>query len=392
MKTVSKCLFSGIIAAIILNSAHANAALTAYDGFNYPTSGTSVVGQIDSGLNASFGWSEGWADNTGQTNADVQGPVYVNATGLTYSKAGSHLVVSGGSVEQTDLDTYLPFRNLATSLGGTGEITTPQTVWVSFLVKNLGGADPVGTPAHLPTAFMANTYFLLGSTPNSASAPTPSNARYVGGGYNGGGGIGGASASGSITAFTPAVKDGNVHLIATRFIFGGGTNNTLMQIDSWLDPTPGVDPTTDPFYTSNAGYHKFGSTSANIVFNGAFFRGHESGQGAYDEIRIGETALDVLPVAPVLGDFDGDRDVDGADFIVWQTNYPTLNGATLLQGDADGDADVDGADFAAWQSGFPTAPAAGVIPIPEPVNFLLMITGMACIGIWRWRPRCRGIA
>jgi hypothetical protein len=257
----------------------------------------------------------------------------------------------------------------------------PQTVWVSFLVKNLGGADPIGTPAHLPTAFMANTYFLLGSTPNSGSAPTTSNARYVGGGYNGGGGIGGASGTGSITAFTPAVKDGNVHLIATRFIFGGGTNNTQMQIDSWLDPTPGVDPTTDPFYTSNAGYHKSGSTSANIVFNGAFFRGHESGQGAYDEIRIGETALDVLPVAPVLGDFDGDLDVDGADFIVWQTNFPTESGASLSQGDADDDDDVDGADFAVWQTYFPTQPGPGVTPVPEPEALILGLTAFAGIGL-----------
>src|SRR5262249_16207911 len=45
------------------------------------------------------------------------------------------------------------------------------------------------------------------------------------------------------------------------------------------------------------------------------------------------------------GDFDGDGDVDGADFVAWQTHFPTASGATRADGDADGDGDVDGADF-----------------------------------------------
>lgn len=52
------------------------------------------------------------------------------------------------------------------------------------------------------------------------------------------------------------------------------------------------------------------------------------------------------------GDFDGDHDVDGADFVVWQTNFSKANGATRSQGDADGDGDVDGADFVVWQTHF----------------------------------------
>src|SRR5690606_33311456 len=54
------------------------------------------------------------------------------------------------------------------------------------------------------------------------------------------------------------------------------------------------------------------------------------------------------------GDFDGDGDVDGADFVVWQTNFPKSTGGTLATGDADADGDVDGADFVVWQTNFPT--------------------------------------
>jgi hypothetical protein len=43
---------------------------------------------------------------------------------------------------------------------------------------------------------------------------------------------------------------------------------------------------------------------------------------------------------------DGDGDVDGRDFLVWQHNPA-----------ADGDGDVDGRDFLVWQRG--SSPAAG---------------------------------
>ena len=75
------------------------------------------------------------------------------------------------------------------------------------------------------------------------------------------------------------------------------------------------------------------------------------------------------------GDFDSDGDVDGADFVAWQTNFPTANGATLAQGDADGDGDVDGADFVVWQTNFPFTPGPGAAPVPEQHSFLLAIVG-----------------
>jgi hypothetical protein len=66
------------------------------------------------------------------------------------------------------------------------------------------------------------------------------------------------------------------------------------------------------------------------------------------------------------GDFDGDGDADGADFIVWQTNFPTTSGATPATGDADGDNDVDGADFANWQDNFPANPSSSPASAPSP--------------------------
>lgn len=69
---------------------------------------------------------------------------------------------------------------------------------------------------------------------------------------------------------------------------------------------------------------------------------------------------------PPPGDFDGDGDVDGSDFAMWQTGFPKTSGATLQQGDADGDGDVDGADFVVWQTNFAMAGGQATTSVPEP--------------------------
>ena len=54
--------------------------------------------------------------------------------------------------------------------------------------------------------------------------------------------------------------------------------------------------------------------------------------------------------AGLAGDFDGDGDVDGRDFLAWQRGYGTqAPDATKSDGDADGDTDVDGDDLTVWQ-------------------------------------------
>ena len=61
----------------------------------------------------------------------------------------------------------------------------------------------------------------------------------------------------------------------------------------------------------------------------------------------------------ISGDFDGDEDVDGDDFLVWQSGFGITDGATFSDGDGDADGDVDGDDFLIWQSQFGTASGGG---------------------------------
>jgi hypothetical protein len=99
------------------------------------------------------------------------------------------------------------------------------------------------------------------------------------------------------------------------------------------------------------------------------------------------SGLDVASSIATLhpGDFDQDGDVDGADFVSWQTNFPKESGATLAQGDADGDGDVDGADFVVWQTNFPFTPGQGASPVPEPATWLLLGLTLPALAVVRRR-------
>jgi T5SS/PEP-CTERM-associated repeat protein len=88
-----------------------------------------------------------------------------------------------------------------------------------------------------------------------------------------------------------------------------------------------------------------------------------------------------LPTKP--GDFDADGDVDGADFVIWQTNFPAASGHYLGTGDADADGDVDGADFVAWQTHFPTPAAPGFAAVPEPAGWFLGLISAAVLTLTR---------
>jgi hypothetical protein len=63
-------------------------------------------------------------------------------------------------------------------------------------------------------------------------------------------------------------------------------------------------------------------------------------------------------------DFDGNHDVDGADFLSWQVGFGTSVVATPAQGDANSDGDVDVGDLTTWCASFGAPPVAHFVPEP----------------------------
>ncbi|MCA9235174.1 MAG: PEP-CTERM sorting domain-containing protein [Planctomycetales bacterium] len=85
-------------------------------------------------------------------------------------------------------------------------------------------------------------------------------------------------------------------------------------------------------------------------------------------IQAGDTG-----VQPILGDFNDDQRVDGADFLEWQRGVGTLYNA---------------ADLADWQANFGTLPgsaAPAAHTVPEPGTLGLLAAGAAGVSLLRRR-------
>jgi hypothetical protein len=101
----------------------------------------------------------------------------------------------------------------------------------------------------------------------------------------------------------------------------------------------------------------------------------------YNFFGIDDVTVETIEDTEENADFDGDGDIDGADFLTWQRGVSV--GTTLGEGDADGDEDVDAADLAIWESQFGGAQAnAGQVPEPGALA-LLAFGGLALA--WRRR-------
>ena len=87
-----------------------------------------------------------------------------------------------------------------------------------------------------------------------------------------------------------------------------------------------------------------------------------------EEVRL-------IYLAAFAADFDGDGDVDGGDFLAWQTAFLVDDG-----GDANGDGVTDGRDFLIWQNEFRPDNGLANSAVPEPSAFAWVVV-LAAVGV-----------
>jgi hypothetical protein len=173
-----------------------------------------------------------------------------------------------------------------------------------------------------------------------------------------------ASVSAGAGVITPGV-DGEILAVRNAYLTGVDGTSAAAGGRTWVrQPSVGAGP--------------IGTIGGTVAGNDAFIVLGSDGSG----VKVSTLTLHA-------GDFDGDGDVDGADFVAWQTNFPKPTGAVLSEGDADGDGDVDGADFVVWQTNFPFTPSPGTSPVPEPAAGILSLIAACCLVAMRCRRSTR---
>lgn len=114
------------------------------------------------------------------------------------------------------------------------------------------------------------------------------------------------------------------------------------------------------------------------VMNGlVFYRGYRYEISPLDLAILRDAGV---PAIYAAGDYDVDRDVDGADLLLWQR---TLGTATVTRAGADGNASgaVDAGDLAVWRNRFgTTVPATALAAaVPEPGSLALAAAGLIAL-------------
>jgi hypothetical protein len=259
--------------------------------------------------------------------------------------------------------------------------TGGQSINALVNISNANGLPIVMSTDITPTAWVANggssAGFLAFSTnPAAGVFPSGANSGYL-----------------ADITFPTSTNTGTIRILdfasgppnapttivqSTPFPAGSLTVNETYHLT--FTATPGIGGVLDLSLTikdtagtliDEDGVVTISGTTPAAASTGTFF-GYRHRVGNNGSNRTFDAVYDNFAVLPKFaGDFDSDGDVDGADFIAWQTNHPLESGATPAQGDADGDLDVDGADFAAWQSNFPSSLGPGTSPVPEPGGVLL---------------------
>jgi hypothetical protein len=137
----------------------------------------------------------------------------------------------------------------------------------------------------------------------------------------------------------------------------------LLNVYVWR---PGQAKPVDPIMTFNDS--TFTSGRAGIIYN-------ENDDNTTGVFRFA-TASDAPLPDLVAGDYDYDRDVDGADFLLWQRDFGST---TNLAADGDGSLVVDDADLNVWKTSFGASATAVIAAVPEPSALVLLAT--AALGV-----------
>lgn len=241
------------VAIQFISQMTSSAALIAYEGFDFTSTGFPSGGAAGSGT----GWANGWSANG----------VIFTGTGVTYSNASGTLSTTGNALTTTYSGYTTTVRTLSSAV--TAASSSDGIVWVSFLANSAGvnGASGSGNYLNLKLRSGTTNRTDLGITYNGSSGASNSWCIFQNG----------LAASTGINAASNPLQ-----LLVAKINLNTGTTALYLGTDLGVEPTTALATSTTAAFTS--------FDSVFIEIGGGAVTGR-----ALDEIRIGTSYADVVP-------------------------------------------------------------------------------------------------
>jgi len=174
-------------------------------------------------------------------------------------------------------------------------------------------------------------------------------------------------------------SDGANDLVPGPIIFG----QPGPAANPGIEALPHLDSSSTPNiwqFTQARGVAPTGTTAVKMF---ALFVDQSAGTGYFDDLQA--TLIPAQVAVP--GDYNDNKVVDAADYVLWRKNLGAPNEASINNnGDGGG---ITASDYTYWRARFGNTYGAGAgsvsAAVPEPASFVLLM--MAATGWCNWRRR-----
>ncbi len=162
----------------------------------------------------------------------------------------------------------------------------------------------------------------------------------------------------------------------------GGTLQKIVAGGDVIQVAPG--DVREVEFVSFSGLNGFIPQGGNGLSDGLSDTGDVAFYASFIDGSDGIFVSDVATLGANSADFDGDGDIDGTDFLIWQRGLGSVGQVDNSNGDANLSGTVDAADLAIWETQYGNPPPlAASVAVPVPTSALLLFTALATIAIVR---------